>query len=80
MVTKSFPIGMSRADFDKLPPIISRKVFLFATGLNTQKFYLFVSAKLIRKLPVGKTGKLANYYKADAAKIAGYDKKENGNA
>jgi len=74
------PVGMSREDFDRLPPIISRKVFMFATGLDEDAFYIFVEQGKIRRLPVGRTGTRNSYYKSDAATLAGYTKEnKNGN-
>lgn len=72
------PIGMSREDFDKLPPIINRKVFLFATGLDEKTFYIFVEQGNIRKLPKGRTKTQNSYYKEDAAILAGYKENKNG--
>lgn len=66
------PTGISREDFDKLPPIISRKVFLLATGLDHKAFRQMALDGDIARLPVGKSKTKGNYYKADAARIAGY--------
>jgi hypothetical protein len=65
-------VGMSREDFDRLPPLISRKEFLFCTGLEKDDFYIMVETKRIRRLPVGRSGKIGRYYKHDAGVIAGY--------
>jgi hypothetical protein len=66
------PIGMPREDFEKLPPIISRKVFLFATGLNECDFYILVSEGRIRRLPVGRSKTRGRYFKADAAMLINF--------
>lgn len=70
------PVGLSREDFDRLPPLITRKVFMSCTGLNERNFYIMVELGRIRKLSVGRTGRYHQYYKADAGVIAGYIKTE----
>ena len=72
------PIGMSREDFEKLPPIISRKTFLIATGLDEQDFYILRSEGRIRPFPVGRSKTKNKYYKIDAAIIARYVEVKNG--
>ena len=72
------PVGMSREDFERLPPIINRKTFLYATGLDEDTFYIFVEQGKIRSLPVGRTGTRNSYYKADAAALAYPKEKKHG--
>jgi hypothetical protein len=64
---------MTRDQFDTLPPLIHRKVFLDATGLNKNTFHLLVNEGTIRKLPIG-SRKSHMYYKEDAARLCGYIK------
>lgn len=72
-------VGMSREEFDKLPPIITRKTFLYATGLDYRALYILVEMGRVRRLFVGRKQKLARYYRDDAAVLAGYVKeKQNG--
>lgn len=66
------PVGTSREDFDKFPPIITRKVFMACTGISKKQFYILVEQKRIRRLPVGRSGKQGRYYKADAAILNHY--------
>jgi hypothetical protein len=68
--------GMPKEAFDNLPPIITRKEFLYATGLDEDDFYILVGEGRIQRLPVGRTKTRARYYKADAAALAGYIKVE----
>lgn len=69
------PIGMSRDDFDRLPPLIHRKTFLFATGINEAALYNMVERGEIRQCLIG-LGTRHMYYKADAARICGYARAE----
>ena len=72
------PIGLSREDVEKAPPLVSRKFFLCATGLDKDTFHGLVSTGGIKRLSLGRYGK---YYKADIMRICGYIRIEvkNGN-
>jgi hypothetical protein len=69
------PVGMSREDFDRLPPLITRKTFLFATGISVEALYDMVERGELKRCLIG-LGTRGMYYKADAARICGYTRAE----
>jgi len=74
------PVGMSREDALKLPPLIHRKVWLSVTGIPVHAFRLMVEDGDIRTLVVGRTKSRCMYYRDDALRIAGYKLEvKNGN-
>jgi len=76
------PVGMSREDALKLPPLIHRKVFIAASGLSEWTFDAMANDGDIKSLVVGRTGKRRMYYRDDLFRIIGYVKvevKQNGN-
>lgn len=70
------PIGMSRQDVDRLPPLVTLKVFLFATGLDKNLIKPMVDDGDIKRLPVGPSRTRHRYYKADIMRICGYIRTE----
>ncbi len=62
---------MTREQFDALPPLIHRKVFLRATGLNHNQLPILVKDGTVRRLVIG-AGRCGMYYKEDAARLCGY--------
>jgi hypothetical protein len=66
------PIGMSREDAFRLPPLIQRKVWLSVTGIPNHAFRAMVDDGDINYLYVGKKKARRMFYRDEALRIAGY--------
>lgn len=66
---------MNQSDFDKLPGLLTRKLFCQITGLNKNDLGELVKSGKIAKFTAHKNG-YGRYYKADAARFLGVKRDE----
>jgi hypothetical protein len=63
---------MNQEQFDRLPGLLSRSQFCGATGITVDVLRKMKDAKLVRAYKPYAGARKAKYYKADAARIAGF--------
>lgn len=65
---------MTQEEFDQLPGLMSRKLFLRATGLCLHTLYDMIDSNEIKVRKI-KGMRYAKYYKSEAARLAGFQLK-----